>query len=303
MAFAAVTEAGDRNCKSRRPRETCEPASPSVPANSAPSISGTPQPSVVAGQVYSFTPAASDPDGNPLSFSIANRPAWASFSAASGRLSGTPSSSAVGEYIEIAISVTDGQAQTSLAPFSVTVTQSNQAPTISGTPATSAREGQAYEFAPIAADADGDALVFSIANRPPWASFNTSTGVLSGTPGGGSAGDYSGIRIRVTDGAALIALPGFAIAVQQASMGSVTLTWQPPTVRTDGSPLTNLAGYRIHYGTSSGSYPNVVVIHNGGVTSAVVGNLPPATYHFVISAFDAMGLESGYSPAVSKTIS
>ena len=303
LVFATVTEAGDRNCKSRRFRETCQNTPTPPPANSAPVISGTPASSIIAGQAYSFTPAASDPDGDPLSFSIANRPAWASFSASSGRLSGTPSSSESGEYIEIAISVTDGQAQASLAPFSVTVTQSNHAPTISGAPATSARVGQAYGFAPNAADADGDALNFSIVNRPPWASFNTATGVLSGTPGSGSVGDYPGISIRVTDGAAMIALPSFSISVQQSSMGSVTLSWQPPTTRTDGSPLTSLAGYRIRYGTSSASYPNVVVIQNGGVTSAVVGNLPPATYYFVITAFDAMGLESDQSPAVSKTIS
>jgi hypothetical protein len=303
LAFGTVAEAGGQNCKSRRARTTCEPASPAPVANGAPSISGTPEVSVVAGQAYSFSPTASDPDGNTLSFSIENRPAWATFSAATGRLSGTPSSSAVGEYIEIRVKVTDGQAQTLLAPFSITVTQSNHAPTISGAPATAAREGQAYSFAPSAADADGDALVFSIVNRPPWASFNATTGILSGTPGSGSVGEYSGISIRVTDGAAMIALPGFSIAVQQASMGSASLSWQPPTMRTDGSPLTNLAGYRIRYGTSSGSYPNALVIQNAGVTSAVVENLPPATYYFVISAFDATGLESGFSATVSKTIS
>ncbi|HEX9708334.1 MAG TPA: putative Ig domain-containing protein [Steroidobacteraceae bacterium] len=298
LAFATVAEAGNQNCKSRRTRDTCGTSS-----NGAPSISGTPPASVVAGQTYSFAPAASDPDGNALSFSIVNRPPWASFSASTGRLSGTPSSSAVGEYIEIGISVTDGKSQTSLAPFSVMVTQANQSPVISGTPLTAAREGQAYEFVPSAADADGDALTFNISNRPPWASFNAATGRLSGTPGTGSAGDYSGISIRVSDGVASIALPSFSIDVQQASMGSATLSWLPPTTRIDGSPLTDLAGYRIHYGTSSGSYPNVVVIQNGGVTSAVIGNLPPATYYFVISAYDTTGLESDNSPAVSKTIS
>jgi hypothetical protein len=303
LAFATVAEAGDPNCKSRRLRDVCGSKDPSPSSNTAPSISGAPASSVVTGQSYSFTPAASDPDGDSLSFEVVNRPGWASFSASTGRLSGTPPSSAVGEYIEIGISVTDGKAQTSLAPFSITVTQPNQAPTISGMPLASAREGQAYEFVPNAADADDDALTFSIANRPPWASFNIATGALRGTPSSGSVGDYSGISIRVSDGVATVALPTFSIAVQQASMGSATLSWLPPTTRTDGTPLANLAGYRIRYGTSSGSYPNVVVVQNGGVTSAIVGNLPPATYYFVISAYDSAGLESDNSPAVSKTIS
>ena len=300
LAFVTVAAAGDPNCKSKRARETC---GTSNPGNDAPSISGIAPTSVVAGQAYSFTPAASDPDGDTLNFSIANRPPWASFSASTGRLSGTPSSSAVGEYIEIEISVTDGKAQTTLAPFSVMVTQANQVPAISGTPPNAAQEGQYYDFTPAAVDADGDALSFSVTNRPPWASFNAATGRLSGTPGTGTAGDYSGISIRVSDGVASTPLPSFSIAVQQSSMGSVTLSWQPPTTRIDGSPLADLAGYRIRYGTSSGSYPNAVAIQNGGVTSAVIENLPPATYYFVVSAYDSMGLESDNSSPVSKTIS
>ena len=232
-----------------------------------------------------------------------NRPPWASFSASTGRLSGTPTSSSAGEYGQIGITVSDGKAQISLTPFSITVTQANHAPTITGTPPTTAREGQAYEFTPLAADSDGDALTFTISNRPSWASFNAVTGTLRGTPDAGSVGTYSSVTIRVSDGAASTALPGFSIAVQQASTGSATLSWLPPTTRVDGSPLVGLAGYHISYGTSVGSYPNTVVIPNGGVTSAVVGNLPPATYYFVISAYDSAGLESAKSPAVSKTIS
>ena len=75
-----------------------------------------------------------------------------------------------------------------------------------------------------------------------------------------------------------------------------------PTTRTDGSPLTNLAGYRIRYGTSSGSYPNLIGIPNGGLTSAVIENLPPATYYFVISAYDTAGAESVNTSPVSKII-
>ena len=85
-------------------------------------------------------------------------------------------------------------------------------------------------------------------------------------------------------------------------MGSATLSWQAPSTRTDGTPLTNLAGFRIRYGTSSGSYPNVIQIPNAGLSSAVVGNLPPATYYFVISAYDTAGAESANTSPVSKTI-
>ncbi|MGB5132805.1 MAG: putative Ig domain-containing protein [Steroidobacteraceae bacterium] len=281
-------------------RDTAVCTSNSTSANNPPTISGSAPSSVTVGQSYSFTPTASDPDGDRLRFRITNLPAWASFSSSTGRLSGTPTSA--GEYIDIGISVSDGKATASLAPFSIVVNQANRAPTISGTPPTTAREGLAYTFTPSAADADGDALTFSIVNRPAWASFSTSTGKLSGTPGAGTAGTYASITIKVSDGTATVSLPAFSITVQQASMGSATLSWEPPTTRTDGTPLTNLAGYRIRYGTEAGSYPVVIDIPNGGITSAVVENLPPATYYFVASAYDTSGAESSNSSPVSKTI-
>lgn len=295
-ASAEAKQSGRCNSKSRAGH--C----PIVSTNTAPTISGSPAGSVTTGQSYAFTPTASDAEGNTLTFSIANRPGWASFSASTGQLSGTPSSSAAGEYIDIRISVSDGSASASLAPFSIVVNAANSAPTLSGTPPTSAREGLAYSFIPTAADADGDTLTFSIVNRPSWASFNSSTGKLSGTPGTGTVGSYANITINVSDGQATVALPAFSIAVQQASMGSATLSWQAPTTRTDGTALTNLAGYHIRYGTAPGSYNNVVTIPNGGITSAVVSNLPPATYYFVASAYDTTGAESNNSSAVSKTI-
>lgn len=298
LAFTTIADAAPPPCKGRTRRD-CQ----STTANTAPTISGTPATSVAAGQSYSFTPSAYDAQGNALSFSILNRPAWASFSSSTGRLSGTPGSSSVGEYIDIRISVSDGRLSTSLAPFSITVLQANRAPAISGAPATSAREGQAYAFTPAASDPDGDRLTFRIVNRPAWAAFSSANGALTGTPGAGTAGSYSNITIRVSDGVVTASLPAFSIDVQQVALGSATLSWQAPTTRTDGTPLTNLAGYRIRYGTANGSYPNQLTIPNGGLTSAVLENLPPATYYFVISAYDSQGMESANSSPVSKTIS
>lgn len=89
--------------------------------NQPPVISGTPATSVVAGTAYSFTPTASDPNGDSLTFSIANKPGWASFSILTGMLSGTPAAANVGSYSGIVISVTDGIAVVSLPAFSITV--------------------------------------------------------------------------------------------------------------------------------------------------------------------------------------
>jgi uncharacterized repeat protein (TIGR01451 family) len=90
-------------------------------ANSPPQISGTPPPEAQVGQLYSFTPVASDAEGGTLSFSVQNKPAWASFNSGTGQLSGTPGSSDVGHTLGIVIGVSDGQASASLPAFDLTV--------------------------------------------------------------------------------------------------------------------------------------------------------------------------------------
>ncbi|RLJ21158.1 hypothetical protein DJ030_05385, partial [bacterium endosymbiont of Escarpia laminata] len=188
--------------------------------NQAPVISGSPTGSVAEGSAYSFTPSASDPDGDNLVFSITNKPAWASFDTATGQLSGTPGVGTAGSYGNILISVTDGTDSASLTSFTLTVTSTtNSAPSISGSPAGNATEGTAYSFTPSASDPDGDGLTFSIVNKPAWASFNTTTGQLSGTPVAGTAGNYSNIGISVFDGTVSATLNAFQIIVTAPAPG------------------------------------------------------------------------------------
>jgi hypothetical protein len=272
-------------------------------SNRAPTISGAPSTSVTAGQAYSFRPAAADADNDTLGFSIQNRPAWATFSSVTGQLSGTPSTTSVGTYSNIVISVSDGRTSTALAPFAVTVSSApNRAPTISGTPSTSVNVGSAFAFRPTAADADGNTLTFSISNRPAWATFNSATGQLAGTPTATSAGTYSNIVISVSDGVASAALAPFAISVVDVSNGAATLTWTPPTTNTDGTTLTTLAGYRIAYGTSAANMSQTIQLANAGISSYVVENLAPGTYYFAVRAYTSAGAESVNSNVVTKLV-
>ena len=89
--------------------------------NSAPVISGTPDRSIMATYYYAFTPTASDVNGDDLTFSINNKPSWASFDASSGRLYGSPAETQTGSYSDIVISVSDGELTSSLAPFAISV--------------------------------------------------------------------------------------------------------------------------------------------------------------------------------------
>jgi hypothetical protein len=270
--------------------------------NIAPTISGTPGTSATVGSAYAFQPSAYDANGNTLGFSITNRPSWATFSTTTGRLSGTPT--ATGTFSNIVIRVSDGRVTTSLPAFSINVGAStaNRAPVISGTPARSVNAGSAYSFRPTASDADGNTLTYSISGRPSWATFNTSTGQLSGTPSASYVGTYSNIVISVSDGRATASLAAFSISVVDVSNGGATLSWAPPTQNTDGTALTNLAGYRIAYGTSSTALTSTIQVANPGLSSYTLSNLAPGTYYFAVRAYTSSGTESGNSNVQTKIV-
>jgi hypothetical protein len=178
----------------------------------------------------------------------------------------------------------------------------NQAPTISGAPPSQAMQGQEYSFTPATSDANGDTLTFSITNTPAWATFNASTGRLSGTPTSAQVGTSANIQIRVSDGTATVNLPAFSITVVGTATGSAMLSWNPPTQNTDGSALTNLAGYRVYWGTSQNNLSNSVTLSNPGLSSYVVDQLTPATWHFALTAVNSAGVESAYSNTASKQV-
>jgi hypothetical protein len=441
-----------------------------ISGNSAPSIFGTPATSVAAGAAYEFTPAATDPDFDTLSYAILNKPQWASFSTVTGRLSGNPDDTAVGTTSNVVISVSDGSASAALPAFAVTVTAAgssrgglpiaetepasyewsilqsgekvfidrdltfgdipnayegldflrtanddkfvsstaaisfavaqpvtvyvaydsripvlpswlsdwvdtgdewrgtgvqtdvyrrdfpagridlggnemgfnmyslavgpqggatpppvqppsppatqppspnNAPPAIGGTPAAVVDANSSYSFVPSASDPDGDRLTFGISNKPGWATFNTGTGRLAGTPGDADVGFSGTILIAVTDGQQFNALPTFTITIRPSSSppspppptaGSATLTWSAPTQDAAGAQLRDLAGFRVYYSRTLGSYGTPRTISNPGVTSFTIDNLSAGTWYFVVTAYDTSGNESVYSNTASKTI-
>lgn len=208
--------------------EVCE-----VCGNLAPTINGLPASTVVEGSVYSFVPVAQDANGDLLSFSITNQPVWTVFDSATGALTGTPGAADIGVTGNIVISVTDGALSASLPAFTITVSEFNDAPVISGTPDSSVFQDDEYLFTPTASDADGDTLTFSIENQPGWASFNPRTGTLRGTPTAANVGSVSNIIIRVSDGSLSTALAAFSINVL-ARNSAPTISGSPRTGITQG---------------------------------------------------------------------
>jgi hypothetical protein len=277
--------------------------SPAATVNRTLTISGTPAASVTNPNLYSFQPVAYDSVNSSLHYAIYNKPAWAQFNTNTGLLSGRPNSEQVGEYSNIRIRLIDWYGYSDLVfSMAVLAQPKNTPPTISGHPVASIPVGAAYNFTPAATDAEHNPLTFSILNRPSWTKFNTVTGNLTGTPAAADVGGYANVRISVSDGKASVSLPVFTVTVDQIATGNVTVDWTPPIENTDGSVLTDLAGYQIHYGLSKDSLTQTAKITNPGLTSYVVEQLSAGTWYFDMAAYSKSGVVSSASGVVSAVI-
>jgi hypothetical protein len=137
---------------------------------------------------------------------------------------------------------------------------------------------------------------------PHWADFDVTTGRLSGQVLPGDGGVYNDIRISVFDGISSQSLPDFSITVTHSALGSMALSWIAPTRNSDDTPLTNLAGFNIYYGPSSGNYSNRIQINNPSISSYLAENLLPGIYYVVATSFNAQGVESAFSNVAVKTV-
>lgn len=101
-------------------------------------------------------------------------------------------------------------------------------------------------------------------------------------------------------------LPGVAkrceLRAEVAATGTASLSWTAPTRNTDGSSLTNLAGYRISYGTNQDELVQTIQIENPTLTAYTVDRLAPGTYFFAVRAYTSSGTESANSNVESKVV-
>lgn len=172
---------------------------------------------------------------------------------------------------------------------------------ISGSPPTEAAVGESYSFTPEVSGGQG-ARTFSAQNLPPWANFDSSTGRVSGTPGNSNVARYGGIRITVSDTTGSATLGPFEVEVVGAGLANVTLSWQAPTERADGTPLSDLAGFRIFYGRSRNDLDTTIDLNNPGLSRYVVENLTRGNWYFAMTAYDRAGLQSSRSPTVEARL-
>ena len=122
-----------------------------------------------------------------------------------------------------------------------------------------------------------------------------SVGVTSSS----GASSQSGTSVTSTDSNPLAASPP---SLPAPSVAGVTLSWDAPDENTDGSALTNLAGYRIYYGANADDLSQVINIPGVGMTTYVIDDLASGTYYFSIRAYNSQGAESASSNIISDTI-
>jgi hypothetical protein len=266
-------------------------------------ITGTP-PNATAGKSYYWVPTVTGGNHATMTFSYVNAPSWSGKYRGSGAIIGTPTQSGV--YSNIQIEAWDGENFGASAPFTITVTGGTAPPTsstqlkISGTPEETIEVGQAYYFAPTVVAPAGANLTYSVKNKPSWATLKSSSGALTGTPT--APGETSSIILSVSDGAQSASLPAFSITADPAaasSNGTATLSWSAPTANTNGSPLTNLAGYVVRYGTSSSNLNSQVSVTTNQVE---IESLSAGVWYFAVAAVNSLNVEGEFSQAVSRQI-
>jgi hypothetical protein len=92
-------------------------------------------------------------------------------------------------------------------------------------------------------------------------------------------------------------------ATGRSVVGSAELSWMPPTENTDGSALTDLAGYQIRYGRSSTELGETINLTNPSLNRYLVESLTVGTWYFAVAAVNSQGVSSVLSNVASKTIS
>ena len=92
-----------------------------------------------------------------------------------------------------------------------------------------------------------------------------------------------------------------ALSLSTAAMAdNLTFKWDAVTLNADGTPCTDLGGYKLYRGTAKGTYGGPIDV--GNVTTYVHSEPKDGKYYYVVSAYDTSGNESGYSNEVGVTI-
>ena len=194
------------------------------PDNDPPAITTTPTMplSIDERAGYSYHVDAVDPNNDTLTFSLDERPAGMSITAASGLISWTPSSVQGGQEYAITVTVSDGRGGFDTQEFTITVIDTiNNPPAFTSTHITTVNLGETYQYDVEAVDPEDDPITFCLVNGPEGMSIDAATGLIT-WPDEGNRLNYEVIVLSVSDDHG----------------NAVTDTWRIEIVNSDTSPPT-----------------------------------------------------------------
>ena len=216
-------------------------------------------------------------------------PAGVSLNTTTGVMSGTPAAGTGGSYV---ISITASNAAGTSAAQSFTLTV-NQEPVITSATAATFTTGAAGSFTVTATGFPAPAFSETGA-LPAGVSFNTTTGVLSGTLGASAGGSYP-LTFTATNAAGTSAVQSFTLTVNQ--LPAVTSANKTTfTVGTSGTFTVTGTGFPAPTFSETGALPAGVSLNT---TTGVMSGTPAAgtggSYVISITASNAAGTSAAQS--------
>ena len=249
----------------------------------APVITAIPNQTSPESAVIALQVVASDPDGDPVTFSATGLPQALTINAATGLISGTLTASGAGVYT-VTVTASDGTLTTN-QPFTWTVTKVERAPVITAIQNQTSPESAVIALAVVASDPDGDPVTFSATGLPPALTLNTTTGVISGTLSYASAGIHL-VTVTASDGTLTTNQPF-----------TWTVTDAPPVLTAVGN-LTTLTGAAVTLQLATNAADTDAVSYSAaglppGLTvdapSGLIGGTPTTAGVYPVTAMAANG--------------
>jgi len=260
--------------------------------NEPPNITTTAPTTVTEYEQYTYNPTATDPETDTVTWSLENEPTGMLINATSGAITWTPAEVATSGAVTLVAN--DGNGGTDTEVFTVAVSLQNLPPDITSTAPTTATEGVAYSYNPVAVDPDlpADTLVWSLTGAPSGMTINSSTGAISWTPDNNSPASAT-FTLTVDDQAGGTDEESITITVTLNNAAPV-ITSTAPTTATEGAlytynpTATDADGDTLVWSLTSAPADMNIVVATGAITWTPAAGTP-ASVTFTLTVDDQKG--------------
>src|SRR5262249_22473559 len=142
------------------------------------------------GRLYAYDVTATDPDGDPLAYSLDTAPAGMSIDSKLGTIRWTPTADETVAQ-SVALRVVDGLGGFATQTYTIAVRALDLPPNVTSSPPTTAVANKDYSYALQAVDPEGDPLTFTLTSAPTGMTIDSQTGLIDWTPTSAQIGSAS----------------------------------------------------------------------------------------------------------------